>query len=191
MITDKEIQGFWNFFWPLMRKWFGRSFLAFISTAVIWDFISKNYLGSKKWYSSMNDTPDGDFGNEEWLEEKGLKKSWYSAFRWWFRNHSWNYISQYNPEWKAGEVDLTEEGQEMFLILSNTTGKLIEDLPDGIFTWLTRDMKIEGELYVAYRINGKVYCRYSKVWKDWFGRWRQYQKGAGGERYRLNRKPIL
>lgn len=132
----------------------------------------------------MNNTPDGDFGNEEWLEEKGLKKSWYSAFRWWFRNHSWNYISQFNPEWKDGE-------NEEYRIIKNTTGVKAENLPDGIYTWLTRDMKIEGELYVAYRINGKVYCRYSKVWKDWLGRWRQFQKGAGGERYKLNRKPFL
>lgn len=135
----------------------------------------------------MNDTEDGDFGAVWWLLDNNLKPSWYSAFRWWFRNHSWNYISQFNPEWNEGD-------NEEFRILTNTIGEDLFDRdtwPDGIYTWLTRDMKIEAELYVAYRINGKVYCRYSKVWKDKLGRWKQFQKGAGGDRYKLNRKPLL
>jgi len=197
MISQREIKGFWKSFWWIMIKWNLVSFFGFISTAVIWAFILKHVFKVKTKFWLLNDTEgdfdSGDFGAEWWLEDNDTGFLISNAIKWWFRNHSWNYISKYNPEWNNGE-------NEEYLIIKNTVGNEInqyhkdfdkEKWENGIYSWLKKDIEKECELYVAYRINGVVYCRYSKVRKDWTGRWRQYQKGVGGRRYRLNRKPII
>lgn len=136
----------------------------------------------KFWW--LNYTADGDFGSKKWLEDNDSGFLIINFIKWWFRNHSWEFISKYNPDWKAGEND-------KYKIIINTTGVHYSQLEDGLYTWLTKDFKKEAKLSVAYRVNGKVFCRYSHVYRDVLGRWHQTQKGAGGRRYKLNLKPII
>lgn len=183
VITDKEIQAYWKFYWILMFKWFGRSFLAFISTAVIWDFISKNYLGSKKWYSSMNDTSDGDFGSEKWRKETGRSKGLWSAFLWWWINHSWNYIRQFIPEFEGGEVDKDSNGNDIFIAIKDTLNKKTDY---GRWTRAIGKDGIFGTNYIAFKINGNTYCQYSFANKYF-----TIQLGGGSEyRFRMKFHPF-
>ncbi|AVR43788.1 hypothetical protein C7S20_00040 [Christiangramia fulva] len=203
-ITDSEIKEYWTWYDKLILKWNLVSFFGFITTAVIWAFILKHVFKVKTKFWLLNDTKDGDWGDPKELAKKRLllKENapalfkWFikldGAIWWWLRNHSWNYISRYKPEWNGGS-------NEGFEIIKNTTPFSNEYIisrkgifeQKGIYTWLTKHMKIEGELEVAYIVNGKLECRYSKVWKDIFGRWHQKQKGSGGQYYRCNRKPLL
>lgn len=172
-ITRDEINTSWVIYWDVIYFWGLHSFGAFISTAVIWDFISKNYLGSKVWYASMNDTEDGDFGSEKWRKEKGYKKNWWAAFNWWFRNICWNYISQFNPPWYAGEV------QEFLTITDTLTSK--DEY--GRFTRADKTKGIYGTHHIAYRIDGQVYTQWSHANKVF-----HLQIGTGGSEYRFRMK---
>ena len=184
MITQKEIDAFWRSYWWIIFKWNLVSIVGFLSGGVVIAFILKHLFKVKFEFWWLNDTVDGDFGSTDWLKDNDTGFKLLNAFLWWWRNHNWNYISKYNPDWEKGE-------NERYKILSNTTGVHYSQLEDGLYTWLTKDFKKEAKLYVAYRINGKVYCRYSEVYKDVLGRWHQTQKGAGGRRYKLNLKPIF
>lgn len=168
MITDREIKAFWNRWDLIMIRWFLVSAFGLLSTAVIWAFILKHYCGVKTKFWLLNDTVDGDFGAEWWLKEKGWTPGLWSAFHWWRRNHSWNYICKFAPEWEGGNT------QERRIIRST-----IDHEKHGFFTWCSKD-GVHGLHYVAYRINGKVYCRYSQANKK-----REKIFGAGGDRYKL------
>lgn len=171
MITSKEIATYWKGWTWLMIKWNAISFFGFISTAVIWAFVLKHVFKVKRDFWLLNDTVDGDFGAEWWLKEKGLKPSLWSAFQWWFRNHSWNYIRKFNPPWNAGQ---TEE----FQVIKNTLSKTDPDY--GKFTRADKKNQIYGTNYIAYRIDGEVYCQYSHA-----NRLFTFQIGSGGDRQRF------
>jgi hypothetical protein len=182
-ITKEEIKQFWREYTILMIKWNLVSITGVLSTVVIWNFILKNYLGYKGKMATCNDTEptfiEGDFGANWWLEKKGLKPSIWSAILWWLRNHSWNYISRFNPVWKAGSVDKNIHGKDEFKTIKGT----VKQGKNGRFTRAHKKKKVYGTSYIAYRIDGKVYCQYSHANKFF-----QIQAGAGGERYRFNIK---
>lgn len=186
-ITQKEIDAFWSFYRKIMFRWNFVSALGLLSFGVVLAFIAKHVFQVKFKFWWLNDTPDGDFGGQWWLDREGLKPGTRSAIRWWFRNHSWNYISKFNPDWKDGEVDIVNGKEEVEILHCDVDVSRFDDL---FFHWMTREDGI-GTIYIAYRINGRVYCRFSQVKKDWLGRLVQIQRGAGGRRYRYNKKPML
>jgi hypothetical protein len=117
----------------------------------------------------LNYTTDGDNGADWWLKKKNLKKGRISTFiRWWLRNNAWNFKLLFKPEWDAGQVDV-------FLKITNT---LIN--PKHRFTNADREDGIYGVHHIYYRINGKVYGRYSRANAK-----REFQIGVNGDRYKL------
>ena len=167
MITDREIQAFWNRWDSIIICWTLFSLVTFLSGIVAVAFILKHYCGVKTKFWVLNDTEDGDFGAKWWLMKKGLQPGLKSAFLWYLRNHSWNLICKIKPEWESGEA-------EDLRIIRST----IDHEKHGPFTWCTK-AGIHGIHYVAYRINGKVYCRYSYATPN-----KEKIFGAGGDRYK-------
>ena len=163
MITDKEITAFWIRFALREIVYFLVWFSGFISTAVIWAFILKHVFKVKIKFWLLNDTVDGDFGADWWLRREGLKPGLWSAFRWWWRNKAWNFYIRSVPEWNGGEVD-------DFWYLKRVDGK---------FTKANKDKEIYGINYYCYRLNGKVFCNYSKATPSI-----EMQFGAGGNEWR-------
>jgi len=127
----------------------------------------------------FNDTKDGDFGAEWWLKETGHSKGLWSAFLWWWINHSWNYIRQFIPEWKKGEVDKNSEGKDIFIAIKDTLNKKTDY---GRWTRASGKDVIFGTNYIAFKINGKTYCQYSYANKYF-----TLQLGGGSE-YRFRMK---
>ena len=176
-IDRKALRSFWIDYWCLMLNWTSFSILGFFSTAVIWAFILKHYLKVKREFLLLNDTVDGDLGAAWWLKVKNLKPGLWSAFRWWLRNHSWNFIRLFNPAWKAGEVDRDPQGRDLFEVIKSTINTSGEN---GRFS--RADKHNRGVYYIAYKINGKTYAQYSRA--NWLF---TFQIGTGGSewRYRL------
>jgi hypothetical protein len=183
-ITQEEIDQFWKEWRILMLRWNLVTLTGLLSGVVVCNFILKNYLGYKGKMATCNDTEptfiEGDFGANWWLKENNLKPGLWSAFRWFWRNHSWNFISRFNPPWKGGAVDINEFGEEEFLVIESTVKQTKEY---GRWTRANKAAGIYGVNHIAYRINGRVMCQYSKATKTY-----QIQKGAGGRRYRMNVK---
>ena len=170
MITDKEITAFWIRFALREVIYLLVWSIGFISTAVIWAFILKHVFKIKWKMWLLNDTVDGDFGADWWLRREGLKPGIWSAFRWWFRNKAWNFYRLDVPEWNGGEVD-------EFWVIKNTIE--FSDRTDGRFTKANIDKGIYGINYYCYKLNGKVFCNYSKASPSI-----EMQFGAGGQEYR-------
>lgn len=186
MITHKEVLESKKNFTVLMVKWFLVSLFGFWSTLVVWEFVFKNVLKIPGYYVFMNDTKDGDYGADWWLEDKGLKPGLLSALLWWKRNHSWNYIMRYPPSWAGGSVDRDENGDDEFLILELTIPE--EQMYDskGRYNRFTKASSTKGILGVnhfVYRLDGKVWFNYSKATKYY-----KVQFGAGGNEYRYHIK---
>jgi len=171
MITEKEITAFWIRFALREVIYFLVWSIGFISTAVIWAFILKHVFKVKIKFWLLNDTVDGDFGADWWLQREGLKPGLWSAFRWWWRNKAWNFYLRSVPEWNAGKV-------YEFWYIKNTI-KLYERV-DGRFTKANKDKEIYGINYYCYRLNGKVFCNYSKASPSI-----EMQFGAGGNEWRM------
>lgn len=189
MITGQELKGSKKRFAILMVKWFWVSFFGFWSTLVIWEFVFKNLLKIPGFYIFMNDTKDGDYGAQWWLDEKGLSPSIWSAVLWWIRNHSWNYIRKYLPEWDGGRVDKDKDGEDEFEHLILTIEE--EDMKDSKgrhnrFMKASSRKGIYGINYYVYRLNGKVFFNYSRATP-----FLTIQIGAGGNEYRLWFKPRI
>lgn len=187
MITKTEIKNFWIDYWCLMLNWTSFSILGFFSTAVIWAHILRDIFKVKRKFLLLNYTKDGDFGDPNIMLEKGFGykentpkffKWWIrhcGAFYWWIRNHSWEFITRFIPEWKAGEVDKDENGKELFKTIKSTidlSGK------KGRFSRAGKENK--GVHYIAYVINGRTYAQYSKA--NWLY---TLELGTGGDRYRF------
>ncbi len=186
-ITPEEIDAFWSKYKKIMFRWNFVSAVGLLTLGVVVAFVLKHVFQVKFKFWWLNDTVDGDWGAQWWLDREGLKPGTRSAIRWWFRNHSWNYISKFNPDWKGGSVDIVNGEPELKILYCNVD---IKRFKDGIFHWMTREDGI-GKISIAYRIHGNVYCRYSEVKKDRFGRLVQIQRGAGGRRYKMERKPMI
>lgn len=170
MITDKEIKSFWERFTIREDKYFLVWFFGFLSTAVIWAHILKHVFKVKTKFWLLNDTADGDYGADWWLEREGLNPSLYSAFRWWWRNKAWNYYVKSVPEWDGGNAD-------DFRVIKRTISD--EDMTDGRWTKANKDEGIYGINYYCYRLNGKVFCNYSEASEK-----KEKQIGAGGNEWR-------
>lgn len=194
MITDKEIKSFWNKWdmiiisWNIVSAFYLLSIVSILLIPFVFIyelnmlllmypmvvpvcFLLKYVFGVKGiWF--FNDTVDGDFGSEGELRKAGYldKPKWFRFIWWWFRNHSWNYISRYNPPWNNGQA-------EEFRIISSTV--IPEDEPNHPLRWTWCGKNgVHGFHYIAARINGEVVCRYSRASKN-----NQVKIGAGGDRY--------
>ncbi len=148
-----------------MVRWFCVSLFGFLSGGVIIAFILKHKFNWKFKFWWLNDTPDGDFGADWWLKEKGLKPGLWSAFLWFWRNHSYNYYLRFKPGWKGGEAD---------------DFKTIKNTVKGN-RWRRASKENPGVKYIAYKIDGKVYCQWSFA-----NKFIQIQLGGGSEyRFRV------
>ncbi len=179
MITDKEIQASEAAFKWLIIRWNLVSVTGFLSGVVLCNFILKNYLGYKGKLATCNDTKDGDFGAAWFMPS--FKRNSLTAFCWWFRNHSWNFLNAEVPEWENGKVD---EFRKIQCTLAE-----IDMMDNGVFNPFTKASKEEGIYGVnhyAYRLNGKVFFNYSEATEK-----REKQKGAGGNEWRYWKKPIF
>jgi hypothetical protein len=164
-----------------MIRWFAVSIFGLISTGVIWAFIARHKFNVKFKFWWLNYTKDGDFGEEKWRKDKGLKdKSIWTAMRWWWRNHSWEYISLFNPPWYAGKVDKDKNGKDIFRTIYSS----VKDNEEyGRFTRAHKKDKNYGIKFIAYQIDQKVYFQFSAAC-----RFIQIHMGSGGRRYRFNIK---
>ena len=142
------------------------------------NFLLKYGMGTKGlWF--FNDTVDGDFGDPKILKEYGHenKSKLFRFVWWWFRNHSWNFISEYNPPWNRG---LAED----FRIIESTLIPL--DATDHELRWTWCERKgVHGVHKIAARINGEVVCRYSEADAK-----KEKLFGAGGDRFKLKVRPV-
>ncbi len=171
VITDKEIQAYWNWYDWFIIRWNCVSFFGF--PLLPFAYALKYWFGLKGLWL-LNGTVDGDFGNSFELWEAGRKegRTFGNFWWWWKRNHSWNFNRKFKPEWRDGEV------QEFRILL--------HDMPLGAhrFEWCTK-AGFHGKNYIAYRIKGKVECRYSAA-NDKF----EKSMGSGGNEYRLRMKNL-
>ena len=174
MITDKEITAFWIRFVLREVIYFFVWSIGFISTAVIWAFILKHVFKVKWKIWLLNDTVDGDFGADWWLRREGLKPGLWSAFRWWWRNKAWNFYIRSVPKWNAGEVD-----EFRMIKLTILDEQMYQYAMYNRFTKANKEKEIYGINYYCYKLNGKVFCNYSKASPSI-----EMQFGAGGQEYR-------
>ncbi len=175
MITDKEIQGYWNRYDLFIILW---NLVSFFGVILIFpipiSYLLKYKFGVKGLWL-LNDTKDGDFGDPEELKKAGRKegRTIGNFIWWWKRNHSWNFNRKFTPEWNGGDV-------KDFRII-------MQILPTGSdkFTWCSKD-GVHGINYIAYRVNGKVEVRYSRAGEN-----HEKQLGSGGNEYRFKIKNIF
>lgn len=155
-----------------MILWNLTSLVGILTGGVVVAFIAKHHFGSKFQFWWLNDTEDGDWGAEWWLRDYGYKKGYWSAINWWFRNHSWNFItSAFTPKWRKGKVDVFREVFRRGVIPTEEYGR---------FTRADKKTKNYGIKLIAYRIDDVVEFQFSFACK-----WINVHLGAGGERYRF------
>jgi len=175
MITDREIQRYWNQYDWFVIKWNCVSFFGF--PLLPFAYILK-YKFNVKGLWLLNDTVDGDFGSENELEKAGrtADKTLGNFLWWWFRNHSTNYNRKFIPEWNGGKA-------EEFRIISLSLTR--EQILKNRWTWCSKN-GIHGHHYIAARINGEIECRFSEATDKM-----QRQMGSGGNEYRFRFKGLL
>jgi len=174
MITDKEIQTYWNRYDWFIIKWDYISFFGF--PLLPFAYILKYWFNAKGLWL-LNDTIDGDFGSKNELKKAGRKegKTLGNFLWWWFRNHSTNYNRKFIPEWDGGNA-------EEFTIISTSLTK--DQILKNRWTWCSKN-GMHGHHYIAARINGKIECRFSEATDKM-----QRQMGSGGNEYRFRFKGL-
>jgi hypothetical protein len=154
-----------------MVRWLCVSLFGFFSGGLFIAFYLKHKRNWKFQFWWLNDTEDGDYGNEKWLKDNGYKKGLWSAINWWRINHSWNYIRGFIPGWKDGEADIFKT------IYSTVT----DTEKYGRWTRADKRKGIYGLKFIAYQIDGKTYCQFSYA-----NKWISIQLGGGSEyRFRI------
>lgn len=114
-----------------------------------------------KWM--LNETEDGDFGDEPWRKRNGLKDGSFKTFLlWWFRNPNWNFKLLFKPKNHANNT--------VFQVIKNDVG--------DPFHWMEQDER--GTNFLYYEIDGTIYSRYSHTNKVF-----NIQAGSAGLRYNL------
>jgi hypothetical protein len=157
----------------IMIAWNIVSFVGFFSTGVIWAFVAKHYFDVKFRFWWLNDTEDGDYG-ADWFMPK-WKRSWFTAFCWWFRNHSWNFITyEFTPVWENGKADAFRTIWKW---------RVVDNEEYGRYTRAHKKDKNYGIKFIAYRIGETVEFQFSAACRIF-----QLHIGAGGDRYRFNWK---
>lgn len=145
-------------------------FIGFFTGLVILCHFLKHVCNVKMKFWLLNDTVDGDYGEEEWLEDKGYEPGLWSAFCWWWRNKAWNFLNRTKPAFKSGEAD-------EFDTVINTIPKY--QRRDGRWTKANKKHKIYGKNYFYFRLKGRVYFNCSSATKNV-----EKQFGAGGNEWR-------
>lgn len=158
--------GFWIRYAAIIISFIPMSILSIVLFPVSYLF---RYKIKKDWFKLLlNDTVDGDFGADWWLEENNLTKSFWSAWRWTCRNSAWNYKISIKPKWNGGKTD-------WFKTVKNT---LV-----GKWTWADRDKGYYGFNHCYYIIENIMYGRLSYA-TEYF----ELQLGAAGNRYKFRIK---
>ena len=157
----------------VLVSWFLISFIGFLSGAVIIAHILKHHFGVKGLWL-QNDSKDGDFPPQWWLDKYDTGFKYLNAILWWFRNHSWNYICLFRqpgtPDKKY--VNVLESNYNL------NKGHYLE--------WANHREGIYGSNYQAYRVkNGRLCMRYSFA-----NKWFTFQIGSGGDRYKMMLVPL-
>lgn len=168
IITRKEKIGALARYCWLIFLWFLVWFFGFISGSVIVAHYLKHVLDVKMKFWLLNDTVDGDYGEEEWLDNKGYEPGLWSAFCWWWRNKAWNFLNRTKPHWAGGKAD-------SFRTVKNTIVKLV----DGRWTKANKKHKIYGLNFFFFRLKGKVFFNFSYA-----NKFIEVQFGAGGNEWR-------
>lgn len=172
-LRKKKIK-YWLKYLIVILGWFSVSFFGFISGAVIIAFILKHKLGSRTEYWLLNDTEDGDYGGTWWLEKKDLNPSLYSAFLWWLRNPSWNYIEKFKQPSTA-----SKERVCVLYPKGLNDPKNLDKYAD-LMLWSNHKKSIYGKRIIYYQV-GKVFCGRFSYANKWF----TLQLGSGGDRFKL------
>ncbi len=165
-ITDRDIANFW-------LKWAVVILLRFpveILSVVLFplSYWMRYKVQVDLFYYLLNSTKDGDYGADWWLEREGLKKSFWSAWRWTLRNPAWNFNEIIKPVWTGYYTDVR--------VIENTIGG------DNPLIWADHYSETYGTNHVYYRVKGKVYGRYSTT-ELAIGK--RFQAGTEGKRYNL------
>jgi len=190
LITDKQVETFWREDTFRNDTWFLVWFFGFISGLVIVAHIFKHVFKVKWKMWLMNDTVDGDYGTDDFIDSVNNKKGWdafmtlfglfkmhkglYSAFWWWWRNKAWNFYTRTVPEWDAGRVD---KFRVMKLTIPDI--KMYDKGRYNRFKKANKSKGIYGINYYCYQLNGKVFCNYSEATPN-----KEKQFGAGGNEWR-------
>lgn len=174
MSLKRKIRKYWWKFTSRMLKWFLLSFFGFISGMVIIDFIRKHKMNKDDNSPFLNDTVDGDYGAIWWLDEKNLQPSYWSAFLWWLRNHSWNYISSFPQPSTADKSKIN------VLYPEGLNDKKNLDEYVNLMKWSKQSDSIYGLRIIYYEVEN-VFCGRFSFANKWF----TFQVGSGGDRYKF------
>ena len=152
-----------------------------------------------------------DYGREDWGRSIGFEKpldqynwlqKWWISYRWsGLRNQAWNahrfFKPKHNDHSKYTDLDTIERfgfgtqasrmPQEMdFCVLKYkfSDGSSADNFGDVI----DYEKSILGKNFVYYRVNGVLYFRYSRAFKNDMGLWREIQFGTNGRRFKIRVK---
>lgn len=170
----------------VLLSWFLISLIGFLSGAVIIAHILKHKFGVKGLWL-QNDTEDGDFGADWWIRKVNntrnrvnlwglitVKKGLWSAFCWWFRNHSWNFIELFSQP-------NTADREKVIVHYANY------NLNRGHYLkWAHHKEGVYGWNFIKYTAEG-IYCIRFSYANSWF----TFQIGSGGDRYKCLMIPVL
>jgi hypothetical protein len=166
MIANKDILLFWLRFTLMTIIRFPLEVLSVVLFPISYFF--RYVLKIDLFYYLLNSTEDGDFGAKWWRDREGLKPSFFTAWRWTLRNPAWNIHEVLKPKWNGAYTDVRT--------IKNTIGGR------NPLAWASHYTDTYGTNHVYYRVDGKVYGRYSTT-EIKYGQ--TFQAGTTGQRYNL------
>lgn len=102
-----------------------------------------------KWM--LNDTVDGDYGGEWWLDKNDLEPSLWSAFLWWFRNPVWTFKYVIAPKPKTNKITVIKTHIH--------NGRDLSGNPVSVLRWVNKELR--GTNFVVFSQDNKEYFRFS------------------------------
>lgn len=129
------------------------------------------------------------YGDDNWIKEKGLKKNLWTAWRWAFRNPSWNFHIYIKPKEGTKHLirskgSLTKNGKKPNIYEFAVIKTLNErgEYAGNYGKYFSIIHSIIGKILVWYKIGKTTYFRFSKVWK-WSLFWFELMIGTNDVRY--------
>lgn len=163
---------YWIRCYLVIITWNLVSLIGFLSGAVIVAHILKHQFGVKGLWL-QNDSKDGDFPPQWWLNKYDTGFKYLNAILWWFRNHSWNFINKFKQPSTSDNV-----------IVIYPKGMTKKEYADKM-EWSHRKGELYGTRYIKYIAEGKYCERFSHANKIF-----AFQTGSGGDRYKFLFTPI-